>query len=339
MKKTNTLKNSRFMPGLLILVHLSCFSLSCNWHVRLINDQNGQTQKSVTSVKVVPGIGTDTTLDFATWNLEWFGHSGRGPENETKQMENVRKVIAGLEMDLWSVQEVTSKRQFNSLLSGLPGYSGFLANDPIVTDGAAYYSDFGNQELKVGLIYNTSVTSPVSAKVILKDKNYEFAGRPPVEVTLSITAQSDTVDLVVILLHAKAGAGKRDWQRRKTAAVALKSYLDTHHPESNVIVIGDFNDDVDESITASKASSYKVFVDDSSNYIFPTKALSLAAKTSTVFYNDMVDHHLVSNELMSWYIHGSAEVFAADDVLTDYSGTTSDHYPVLTRFNLFAEGK
>ncbi len=327
------------MPGVLILVLLSCFSLSCNWHARLINDKNGQSGKSVTAAKAVPGIGTDSTLDIATWNLEWFGHSGRGPGNETLQLNNVYKIMAGLEMDLWSVQEITSRAHFNRLLSSLAGYEGFLANDPMVTDGAAYYNDFGNRELKVGLIYNTSVASVERAKVILKDNNYEFAGRPPVEVRLRVTVVGQKIDLVMILLHAKAGAGKDDWKRRKTAAAALNSYLDRNHSASHVIVCGDFNDDVDLSITASKASSYKIFVDDSSNYIFPTKALSEAGITSTVFYSDMVDHHLVTDEFMTFYIPGSAQVCFADTYLLNYDGTTSDHYPVLTRFDLSGSGK
>jgi hypothetical protein len=31
----------------------------------------------------VPAEGSSTTLDFGTWNLEWFGDSNEGPSNET----------------------------------------------------------------------------------------------------------------------------------------------------------------------------------------------------------------------------------------------------------------
>ena len=35
-----------------------------------------------TGLSQVPKIGTDSTLDVATWNIEWFGDSLNGPSNE-----------------------------------------------------------------------------------------------------------------------------------------------------------------------------------------------------------------------------------------------------------------
>lgn len=280
----------------------------------------------------VPARGTSSTLDLGTWNLEWFGYASEGPSNEALQLENIRDIMAGLDMDLWSVQEVVDNAHFDNLVSQMSGYDGFLANDPIVTDGAAYYSDYDGTEQKVGIIYKTSVATIQSAKVILKAYNYEFAGRPPVEVTLSATVNGVTQTLIMILLHAKAGSQNDDWNRRSKASAALKTYLDGTHPSSHIMVIGDFNDDVDKSITRPKDSPYKNFVDDGADYNFPTKALSDAGISSTVYYSDMVDHHLASNELIAGYVSGSAEVFPADLYVADYDQTTSDHYPVLTRF-------
>ena len=61
-------------------------------------------------------------------------------------------------------------------------------------------------------------------------------------------------DIVVIVLHMKAFDDVPSWQRRQSAANALKSYLDTNYPTQKVIVVGDWNDDVDTSITAGQAS-------------------------------------------------------------------------------------
>ena len=38
----------------------------------------------------VPGKGSATTLDIASWNIEWFGDTGNGPSNETLQLQNAR---------------------------------------------------------------------------------------------------------------------------------------------------------------------------------------------------------------------------------------------------------
>ena len=318
----------RFLPVAVLFAAL--FATACETTTAPID---GVARPEYAATSPVPARGTASTLDFATWNLEWFGEPGEGPSNEALQLENVRDIITGLQMDLWSVQEVTREAHFKDLIAQLSGYAGFLANDPIVTDGAAYYSDFDNTEQKVGIIYNTSVATIQSAKVILKENNSDFAGRPPVEVRLSAKVDGVTQDLVMILLHAKAGSRSGDWDLRSRASAALKNYLDTTWPTATVMVIGDFNDDVDASITKPKASPYKNFVDDAADYTFPTRALSDAGVTSTVYYTDMIDHHLATNELIAKYVSGSVEVFRADQYLADYDQTTSDHFPVLSRYN------
>lgn len=280
----------------------------------------------------VPAEGSSTTLDFGTWNIEWFGDVNEGPSNETLQLENVRDVILGTDLDIWGFQEVVNSAHFSNLVSQLPGYAGFLANDPSVTDGPAYYSDFDNNEQKVGIAYKTSMASVQSARIILTAKDYDFAGRPPLEVKMSVTLNGVTENLVVIVLHAKAGTGGSDYDRRKRASEALKSYLDSTYPSGKVIVIGDFNDDADVSIVKPKASPYKNFVDDSADYRFPTKALSDAGLTSTVYYRDMIDHHLGTNEFWAVYVATSAEVLRVDQYIADYDQTTSDHYPVKTSY-------
>ncbi len=235
-------------------------------------------------------------------------------------------------MDLWSVQEVVDPAHFAALVASLPGYGGLLATDPVVTDGARYYSDFDGQEQKVGLIYKASVATVRSARVILGAQEREFAGRPPVEVELFVTVDGRQFELILILVHAKAGSGQPDWEQRNAAAALLKDYLDRTNPAGQVMVVGDFNDDVDVSITPPNPSPYKRFVDDSTAYFVPTKALTDAGKSSTVDFTEMIDHHLVTDELKGAYLPNSAEVFPADQYLASYRRTTSDHYPVLARY-------
>jgi PKD repeat protein len=290
------------------------------------------------ALATIPAQGTSSTLDFGTWNLEWFGYESEGPSNETLQLQNVRDVIAGADLDVWGVQEVVSVSHFDNLVSQLSGYDGFLANDPLVTDGAAYYSDFSGTEQKVGLIYKTSHATVKSARIILTAYDYEFAGRPPLEVQLSVSLNGVTQDLTVIVLHAKAGSQSGDWDRRSKASAALKSYLDSTWPTQRVMVIGDWNDDVDASIVRPKASPYANFVADSLDYRFPTKALSDAGITSTVYYSDMIDHHMGTNDLQASYVAGSARVLRADEYVADYDQTTSDHFPVLTRYTWGTSG-
>lgn len=281
----------------------------------------------------IPAKGTASTLDIGEWNLEWFGATGNGPTDEPLQVSNARDVIAGADLDLWGMEEIVSAASWNELKSQLPGYAGVLANDPMVTSGSAYYT---SGEQKVGLLYKTSVATVHSAKIILTASDVDFGTRPPLEVSLTVNIGGVPADLIVIVLHAKAFSDTTSYNRRKNASIALKAYLDSTYLTQKVIVIGDFNDDVDTSISAGKASPYKNFVDDAGDYFFPTKALSDAGQRSTASHTQMIDHHLVTNELQALYVPASAEVYRVDQYIAGYSSTTSDHFPVLTRYSLGA---
>ena len=278
----------------------------------------------------VPARGTATTLDLATWNLEWFGDASNGPADENWQMANVRAVVSGTDADIWSVQEVVAR--FDSLGAALSGYSGVLANDPAVIDGAAYYSDFNNREQKVGILWKRSVATLLEARVILGAHDYDFGGRPPLQAKLRVSLNGATEDIVVIALHMKCCADSTSWVRRQDAAAALKAYLDTAFATQKVFVIGDWNDDVDTSIWTGHASPYKAFVDAAAAYSFPTRALSEAGKASTVDYPDTIDHHLITNEAAATLVTGSVEAYRVDTYITGYGTNTSDHYPVLARY-------
>lgn len=281
----------------------------------------------------IPPKGTATTLDIGEWNIEWFGSTANGPTNEALQLSNVRDVIAGSNLDVWGLEEVVSTTSFSNLKSQLPGYAGLLASDPAVTSGSTYYT---STEQKVGILYKTSVATVRSAKIILTASDNDFAGRPPLEVSLTVNVNGVAADLVIIVFHAKAFNDAPSFTRRQNASIALKSYLDSTYPSQKVIVVGDFNDDVDTSITVGMPSPYKNFVDDAARYFFPTKALSDAGQSSTAGYPDMIDHHLITNEVKALYVPASAEVYRVDQYIASYSTTTTDHFPTLTRYTLGA---
>ena len=277
----------------------------------------------------IPALGTSATLDVATWNLLYFGAANQGPADEPLQMARVRDVILGTDFDVWGVQEVTDADAFGTLLDRLPGYQGFLASDGSVSGGSASY---GRGELKVGLIYKTALAQVTGARIILSELDYEFAGRPPLEVQLRVTLGGASRDVVMIVLHAKAIADETSWERRMAAGEGLREYLDATWPDRAVLVPGDWNDDVDESITPGRDTPYRVFVDAAPEWVFPTASLSAARERSMPRYTEVIDHILASDEAMAWYEEGSAMVYEVDDIIPEYLDTTSDHLPVMARF-------
>lgn len=282
--------------------------------------------------RAIPARGEATTLDIASWNIEWFGDGSFGPTDEALQLRNVRDVVAGTDFDIWGFAEVVDDAQWQRLVGQLPGYTGLLANDPSVIDGAASYSDFGNAEQKVAILYKSSLASVLDARVILTGNDYDFGGRAPLQVTLRVTLNGATDDIVVIVIHPKCCSDTTSWQRRVNASSALKSYLDATFPTEKAWVIGDFNDDVDTSILSGHASPYANFVGDPARYKLPTQALTVARIASTVRYSDMIDHHLNTTASNALYLADSVGVERVDQYIPGYGTTTSDHYPVLSRY-------
>ena len=283
----------------------------------------------------VPARGGPATLDLGTWNLDWFGDPLHGPVDEGLQARNVRAVLAGLDCDLWGLEEVVDAAAFQGLVAGLPGYAGLLASDPSVAQGPAYY---GPAEQKVALVYKTSLATLEAAQLILVDHAYDFAGRPPLEARFRVVLNGASGTLYVIVLHAKSGADTASWQRRASAAAALKAYLDAARAQDLVVVLGDFNDDLDTSIAAGQPSPYQAFVTDSAHWFTPTKVLSDTGQATFLpapGFADPIDHQVVSAVWAARYLAGSAEAFKAEQYLGNYLQTTTDHRPVVTRWTGF----
>lgn len=277
-----------------------------------------------TGLSQVPKIGTDSTLDVATWNIEWFGDSLNGPSNEMTQLKNVTEVIASMDMDIMALCEVSN-----------PGYWQKLQNNLI--DYGAVITTF-TQTQKTALLYRKSMFRLLYSKSILLPFDYEFAGgRFPLEVALETQwgSKKDTVYCWVIHLKANTGttADKlASYDRRAKAAEELKKYLD---PKKQLKgwVLGDWNDDLDVSIVSGKASPYLAWRNDT-NYVFPSYRLSLAKQKSTASYSEMIDHICCLPAMKQNWLFNQSGVMVGDAYIGSYRLNTSDHYPVWAKFSM-----
>ncbi|HEX8437519.1 lamin tail domain-containing protein, partial [Archangium sp.] len=138
--------------------------------------------------------------------------------------------------------------------------------------------------------------------------------------------------------HLKAFSNYDDYLDRQTASQRLKEYLDTELSTARVIVLGDWNDDVDKSISRDSTGVYRQtpfqnFLDAPASYTFVTQPLT--NQGSTVSNGSFIDHQLVTDELLANYVSNSARVLKPS--IFNYGNTTSDHYPVLSRFTFSVE--
>lgn len=263
------------------------------------------------------------TLDVVTWNIEWFGDPGQKPADDSLQVANAAAVIKHINADLYALQEISNPASFKRLLHLLPGYGGFVA---------PY-----KQTQKTAFIYKKAVIDSVKSGLIdpqnMSNWDYNWAnGRPPFTFIFRATVDGVTKQIHAIDIHAKATTNNpsTDYERRLQASKELKQYIDTNLNQADVILLGDYNDDVDVSTYHKMTSPYHNFVTDRAHYHVVTSLLSRRHFVSEIHGDNMLDHITISNELFTSYYDSTATVMDIS-YIPGFSRTTSDHFPVEMR--------
>ncbi|MET3876075.1 Ig-like domain-containing protein [Chitinophaga sp. OAE865] len=288
------------------------------------------------------------SLKVVNWNIEWFGSPAQNPANDSLQQANVTTILKKLDADIFALAEVVDTARFRAVVSQLPGYSYVLSDYGSYADSTTDVDYVAAQ--KLAFLYKTAVIRKISTYGILRQGGSSNAyynwssGRFPYEMEATAKLGNDSARIRFILLHAKANTGTKpekiaSWNRRKDGLKELKDTLDLQYPYSNIIMLGDFNDDLSKTITTEllpdTTTSYIDFIRDSINYRPLTLPLSLSGQRSTVSYASVIDNVLSSNEVGVAYLPASARIQAqVAGLVSSYGTTTTDHYPVLSRYNL-----
>jgi endonuclease/exonuclease/phosphatase family metal-dependent hydrolase len=331
------------------------FNGACQLLPRFVADVPGTTINPACT-----GVGTGgttipaaNTLDLSWWNVEWFGNTDPtlGPTNDLQQQTNVGLQMQAMQSDVFCLEEVCDISKLDQQIALLNAASGKTYAKQC---GSQYYShwfdipenpaDAKTFAQKVCFVYNTAVITNVSASQILTPPaagNSDWAsGRVPLLMSCDATIMGVTKSLKLVGLHAKAGSDAASYGRRQTDYAALKTYLDTTYPTDNVMIMGDLNDDADQSIYTTggpNASSFNNFNTATTQYNTISKQLSDCNISSTASFPDIIDHIIVSNEIgpdattvpsQINYVPNSVKV-----TRPIIGGTlTSDHFPVTARF-------
>ncbi len=307
---------------------------------------------SLTSTVTAKGTSIDPikTLEVVNWNIEWFGSAANGPTNDAQQEANVRTILTNINADVYGLTEIVSEARLASLTASMPGYSYVISNYGSHTNTSANPPGALAEAQKLAFIYRTSVFSNVTTTPLFSQGinssadlsnpayNYFASGRFPYMMTADVNLNGQVRTVRFILVHGKANTSptQASYDRRKAGSDTLHHLLSTTFANDNVIMLGDLNDDLDSTITAGISpalTSYIAFTSDGANFRPLTLPLSQAGRRSTVSYNDVIDHVIVSNEMSSYYMNSSANILSdVTGMVTNYGSTTSDHYPVFTRF-------
>ncbi|HSC53659.1 MAG TPA: choice-of-anchor J domain-containing protein [Phnomibacter sp.] len=297
------------------------------------------------------------TLDVAAWNMMFFGSNSTNTATQPfkeQQKQNAKLVLSHLNADLVGVEEISSDSLMNQLIVEMPGYASVLS--------PRYSYSFNGPDpnfppQKVGFIYNTATLSLVETRVMFEAlydvartggggipsyptaegaSSFWSSGRLPFMATFTTNIGGVNKTIRAVVIHAKSGGSTaEEYNRRVYDLDMLKDSLDAYYAGENIIILGDYNDDIIQSTYNSSPSPYKPFYDDAANYAAITSGFSAAGKSSYIGGSgSMIDHFILSNETNVFYLANSADVEDARNYVTSYSTTTSDHLPIYSRYTL-----
>ena len=298
------------------------------------------------------------TLDIVNWNLEWFGSPDTtlGPINKDQQFTNVLKILRSIDADIFSLVEVVDTSRFRRLAEGLGSDYGYVVGNygtrAVNPANNAFATNITTAQ-KEGFIYKKSVFTNVTARPFLftnyndtlNPSSYYWwsSGRFPYLMEADVTLENRTRHMVFVLVHAKANTGtdaekRESYSRRKLGIQNMKDSLDANFSSANIIILGDYNDKLSGTIApttgADTVSSYKVFVVDSTDAnSYKSLTLPFVNVGTTASGNAAIDNVIVSNELAPYYLPNSLQIRKdVADLVSTYASTTTDHYPIFSRF-------
>ncbi len=261
-------------------------------------------------------FGEDDSFEVMTWNLETFPTSG------SITIDSVRKIIQNLEVDVIGLQEIQDTFALREVVDGLPNYEIFIA-DGFYT-GLAY-------------VYNKNTVQINAAyKIFDAFQFWDIFLRAPVVMECSFMDQ----EFVIINNHYKCcGDGNLEQGNlddeegiRYESNRLLKEYIDENMSSSQVILIGDLNDNI---VDVPVVNVFQMFFDDPDNYLFTDINIAFGTSAFWSFPNwpSHLDHILITDELFEEFENPASEIrtLRIDDFmlgLNHYTNRISDHRPV-----------
>ena len=265
-------------------------------------------------------FGIRDNLNIITWNIENF------PKEDELTIDYLVETINLMELDIIALQEIRNTDSFNQLVNKLgDNWVGYRAGNG------------NNQELSY--LINTERINYEHPYTILDQEEYYFAYKAPYVLEFSFNNQN----FILINVHYKCcGDGYLNLNdesdeefRRLTSSIYLENYITTNFNSDNVIILGDFNDELTDSY---ENNIFNIFTDNPDKYRFTD--IEMAEQVDPWQYWSFpswpshLDHILISNELFDDFnnLNSISNTILIDGELDngwqEYDFYLSDHRPV-----------
>lgn len=253
---------------------------------------------------LVPAVGTPSTIDVACWNLKMFP-SAAGTEIIAGDL------IASLQLDIVTVEEIESKSALEALVARLPGWQ-YAMPDP---EGSANGG--------IAVLWNESAVHSVTTTLFTDGRLI----RPVVRAVFEVNGTQFALHAV----HLKAGLAPVDEQARVQASGIIegnvRNLVDTTDID-RILVLGDFNEDFDDD---RAAEMFAVWTPD--RYTVISKPVDDAGGITFLPADVMLDQMVATQEFAAAITQMPLIPSLATQV-QNYEATVSDHLPLVLRLSL-----
>ena len=273
-------------------------------NTKILNDDNWE----------FPDLNSKNKIDIVTWNCEFF------PTANDSTISALAEAVIDLDVDIIAFQEIRRTGWFSKVMDYLPEY------DFVVSKNASF--------MDLAIIYKNSWFELKRHIEPFSDNDYNYAGRPPLQIDVISKINEKEYPLTIINLHMKCCDS--GLSRRKKASQMLHEYLDSlYNHQPNIIVLGDWNDDTKDNLGEH---CFEPFFNDD-RFFFTTRELSLDISKATYPkepYVSFLDHIMVSNSIIMQNDNSYlVDTIPMDDYMGGYSiyeNYISDHLPVILSF-------
>jgi endonuclease I/endonuclease/exonuclease/phosphatase family metal-dependent hydrolase len=277
----------------------------------------------------------EETLDIVSWNVEWFGEPDKS-NNATsfsEQLTEVSTKMISLDADIYALQEVIqtpSDNYLSLLIDELNTLAGSEVYDGFYGDKYSYYwteYDPSFPPQKLAFVYKKATVTIVESRSLLDEihdgtsdvADFDYAadnddsklwssGRLPFEVIAEVNIGGVKRMINLVNVHGKCCPDSKS--RKEADSQVLLDSLNAYAANRNVIILGDFNDYMNGSMSGGTSPYANFLADD---------------YTQVVGKDNEIDHILVSSEMLDEFNTLSNNVI--------YETTTvSDHDPIMGRF-------
>lgn len=276
------------------------------------DDSDVTTKNGKSFADCVESFEQNDDLEIVTFNLEHFPKAGN-------TIMHTAELLQHLNADVVAVQEISSEGALVELANQMTGWEAVFTTAP---------TSYGQS---LGYLVKATEVEVLDdfTQAWFEEDTYNFPRTPFV---IKVRHRESGMETLLVNLHLKAMGDDTSVGRRRVASQMLQEYLDTNYPDDFVIVLGDFNDEINEEQPIDDVFSNFTEADEAYRFTDATIADGGEEFWSYPSWPSHIDHILITDEWFNYW--ESTTSIRPDQCFEDYEDFISDHRPVVAIFDV-----